>query len=57
MTKPVVITTKRGIKLKAYYDESRQFLYTQAVAVEFAKEIGWTWEEQEEQLREVKNDT
>lgn len=53
MTKPVTIKTKKGRKLEGYFDESRRLLFTQYITAELAAQCGWSWEEKEEQFREV----
>lgn len=53
MTKPVTIKTKKGRKFEGYLDEEREILFTQYTTTQLAAQAGWSWEEKEEQFREV----
>ncbi len=43
--KPVTITDKNGKERHGYYDRSHNLLFLSSMAVEFAKDIGITWKE------------
>lgn len=45
--KPVTITDKNGKERHGYYDRSHNLLFLSSMAVEFAKDVGITWKEDE----------
>lgn len=45
---PVKITTKDGYSWSGYYDKTRELLFGYSATTEWARELGYTWEEYKE---------